>query len=154
MKIEIVRNTDGGYVVNNQFFVPKDEENFDYQDIKTWVNAGNVIEPEFILAKDLEEIKKSALTSLGLKRDEYLSKLDIYSLRAIEGKFHLNCLGMDTVNNEYSLRLSEVITQKERLRKCTWDLRDLDVHSNEESVILQRIQELEILNFDPLKNLK
>lgn len=55
MKIETVRNTDGGYVVNNQFFIPKDEENFDYQDIKTWVNAGNIIEPEAILVEDTTE---------------------------------------------------------------------------------------------------
>ena len=70
MNIETVRDTFGGYVVNNQFFIPIDENNLDYQNIKTWIKAGNIVEPEFILVEDTKE--KGLIEELRkLKEEEY-----------------------------------------------------------------------------------
>jgi hypothetical protein len=44
MHIKNVRYTDGGFILNNQFFIPNDEDNLDYQNIQLWVKKGNVVE--------------------------------------------------------------------------------------------------------------
>lgn len=47
MEILNVKYQTNGFVVNNQFFIPKNESDLDYQNIKLWIEAGGVVEPEF-----------------------------------------------------------------------------------------------------------
>ena len=53
MDIINVKHTDSGYIVNNQFFVPKDKNNNDYKDIQSWVKKGNKIETQYIKSSEL-----------------------------------------------------------------------------------------------------
>ena len=68
MEILNVKYQTNGFVVNNQFFIPKNESDLDYQNIKLWIEAGGVVEPEF----SEEEL---------LYKAKYSKKLIIKSLR-------------------------------------------------------------------------
>lgn len=45
MNISKVQFVDGGYKVNNQFFIPdNDSENEDYKSVQKWINEGNIVD--------------------------------------------------------------------------------------------------------------
>ncbi len=68
MQILKVVRTSGGFNVNNQFFIPEDEADGYYQDIKKWELAGGVIEDE--PAMPLSQVKAQKIAEIKAIRDE------------------------------------------------------------------------------------
>ena len=65
MDIQNVKYTDGGYILNNQFFIPNDEDNMDYQNIQLWVKKGNVVEAKD--KKSIDQIMEEKQSTLRLE---------------------------------------------------------------------------------------
>lgn len=159
MNIETIKEYKNVYIINDTHPVPKNEELDEFKEVQDWISNGGIVERLFKTEEELqrtlkEDYKSATLISLRAQRDYFLAALDVYSLRALEGKADLNRLGVDNLGNEHDVIISEVLLQKEKLRKCTDELKALDLESDEENVILQKIEELGVLNFDPLENLK
>lgn len=70
MKIETVKYTTGGYVLNNQFFIPDDSgkptetQDFYYIKIMKWIAAGGIVEPEFTDQELLSNAKISKISQI------------------------------------------------------------------------------------------
>lgn len=58
--INKVKKSGSGLMVNESFWIPKDEANSDYQAVQKWIADGGIIEPEF----DLPELKSRKLLEL------------------------------------------------------------------------------------------
>jgi hypothetical protein len=104
MNIESVKNTTGGYVVNNQFFIPIDEGNFDYQDVKTWINAGNIVKPELI---PVEDTKEKELEAEKLKKEKEISDFIENHKIAIahnDGSCSILDISFEMLNDDSSLK--------------------------------------------------
>ena len=69
MQITKVQHWRSGYKVNNQFFIPADEYNLDYQDVLTYINNGGIVEPEFTDEQLLNNAKSSKLKELSVYHD-------------------------------------------------------------------------------------
>jgi hypothetical protein len=72
MEIERVKKTTGGFLVNTQFFIPEDENDGYYQDIKKWVAAGGKIEDEFTADELLQKAKCDKIYAINTQRNEIL----------------------------------------------------------------------------------
>ncbi len=67
MLISTVKKWQGGFKVNNQFWIPEDSANEDYKSILLWQESGGVVEDEFSQEELLEKakfVKKQALKQL------------------------------------------------------------------------------------------
>lgn len=65
MQITKVQNWQGGYKVNDQFFIPQDENNLDYQDILLYLDNGGIIDPEFTDVQLVAIAKSDKITELN-----------------------------------------------------------------------------------------
>jgi hypothetical protein len=78
MEITKVLKVENGFKVNDQFFIPEDENNKDYQDILAWVAQGNEIKPEFTpeenVTKALNDAKIIKIYQLKANRNAALEK--------------------------------------------------------------------------------
>jgi hypothetical protein len=83
MEITKVQIWQDGYKVNDQFFIPIDESNLDYQDVKAYIDNGGVVDPEFTDAELLQKAKDSKITQLKINRDED-NKRPLVSQQALE----------------------------------------------------------------------
>ena len=83
MEITKVQIWQDGYKVNDQFFIPIDESNLDYQDVKAYIDNGGVVDPEFTDEELLQRAKDSKITQLKINRDED-NKRPLVSQQALE----------------------------------------------------------------------
>ena len=58
VQIQSVKDNKENYIINGVVFVPKNEENSDYQRIQKWIVEGGTVEKEDLLAK--EKLRKIA----------------------------------------------------------------------------------------------
>jgi len=110
MKIERVQNVSGGYKVNNQFFIPNDENNSDYQDVKKWIKSGGIVDPEFTSEQILEKSKSDRIST----RLNYLQSTDWQAAafikygRKIDDEIKEKCkLANDEINNIENIKSLE-----------------------------------------------
>ena len=74
MKIESVKLQNGGYVINDNLFVPAAEGNRDYRAVQKWIADGGNVEPEF----SEEKILQNKVAKKKAERDAKLRETDIY----------------------------------------------------------------------------
>ena len=82
MKITEVKIQDLGYLVNSSIFVPKDEKNRHYIEVKKWIEDGGEVKPPFTK----EEIENLKLSEEKQKRDHILKK----GAKTADGKMWFN----------------------------------------------------------------
>jgi hypothetical protein len=84
-----------GYKVNNQFFVPKHEDDLDYQDVKTWIAEGGIIEEEFTVSELLQEAKDIKISQLKSNRNN----ANLKPMSAVANEItHINGVFNETAN--------------------------------------------------------
>jgi phosphopantetheine adenylyltransferase len=163
MNIESVKNTTGGYVVNNQFFIPIDEGNFDYQDVKTWINAGNIVEPELI---PVEDAKEKELEAEKLKKEKEISDFIENHKIAIahdDGSCSILDISFEMLNDDSSLKQnlfkeeyrlvsnSDLPTELPEAWTDDFNTETVDIHNEKaRQILLERMRKERDSRFPPL----
>lgn len=126
MQIETIKETTGGFILNESVFVPNDALNKDFKKIQEWVSDGGVVKPEFTL----EEIKSKKIQEL-----QAITSAEIYNQYPLHKQ--INIAGrVDGYNDEDFDEMNEFITSK------------IDYHRSIESEInnCESIEEVEAIN--------
>jgi len=87
MNIEIVKELQNSYLINNSITVPKDPSNSEYNRIQEWIAEGNTPEPEFTSEELLQNAKDSKTAEI-----EKLKSIELYK--------HIDYLGTKFVSSE------------------------------------------------------
>ena len=86
MEITKVQNWQGGYKVNDQFFVAIDESNLDYQEVLTYINSGGIVDSEFTENELILKSKNQLVNSL----EEYYFNSEELRILTINGSTKLS----------------------------------------------------------------
>ena len=70
MQINAIKQTEGGYVVNESIFVPEDLGNSDCKKIQEWIISGGTVSPEFTNEDLLVDAKAKKRQEIKTLRDE------------------------------------------------------------------------------------
>lgn len=108
MKIQTVKISGQGYLLNGTMSVPKADGNREYELIKQWLLEGNIPEPEFTE----EELRIKEINSQIQEAKAYLTETGW-----IWEKYNRNVLVLkDMTNEEFNLKYSDVISKQEEYR--------------------------------------
>lgn len=112
MKIETVKQTQSGFLVNGTLHVPNDSLNPDFREVQSWIDEGGEITPEFTDEEILGAAKEERISSrlLYLSSTDWMAAAFVKYGRQIEDGIKEKCqLARDEINAiEACLTLEEL----------------------------------------------
>jgi len=162
MNIATVKIVDGGYKVNDQFFVPNDQDapiekqNEDYKAIMRWVNSGNIVQPADRKSSDQLKVEKTSLIkSEAATRisDAYPEWQQTNYMAAVSEIHNKEIVAMKTIPfiAQYQLTAEELQTLK-AADACKKFITAIRVKSNSLERSLDAMTSAELEAFDPARD--